>query len=90
MSLCVDSLQENALGDSGVISLASALKTNSSLTVLWWVSCDFSLGFYLKKLQASDSDCVCVCSLQGVSAGKAGAVALAGALVVNESLHTLE
>ncbi len=33
--MCVSvSLQENALGDNGVIALASALRSNSSLGVL--------------------------------------------------------
>lgn len=96
MFACVSSLQENAIGNEGVIFLAEALKTNKTLHTLWY---DRPNKVYNKRrLSASTPKQLKVnrnrncshLSLQGVSAGTSGANAMAEALLVNGSLHTLE
>lgn len=97
MCLCVCvSLQENAIGNEGVIFLAEALKTNTALHTLWYdgpeeIHNERRLSaLTLKQLWGNCNYNCSHSSLQGVSAGTSGANALAEALLVNRSLHTLE
>lgn len=94
--LCGCSLQENAIGNKGVTFLANALKGNTSLRTLWFVFFHNSTKLILTTFTINDSAYmlpVVFCrlwSLQGVSAGTSGAVALAEALTSNQTLQTLE
>uniref|UniRef100_A0A8C2J6C6 NLR family, CARD domain containing 3 n=1 Tax=Cyprinus carpio TaxID=7962 RepID=A0A8C2J6C6_CYPCA len=84
------SLQENALGDNGVIALAFALRSNSSLSVL-----------YLQGVSAGKSGAVALADalvvneslhtldLRGNSIGMEGAKAFSSALKKNRSLRSL-
>ncbi|XP_058477124.1 NLR family CARD domain-containing protein 3 isoform X2 [Solea solea] len=88
-------LQENAVGNEGVIFLAEALKTNTSLRALWL---DLVLCTCLRhKLHSHKTCAYCFhscsllsCSIQGVSAGTSGVIAMADALTTNQTLQTLD
>uniref|UniRef100_A0AAR2IHC0 NACHT domain-containing protein n=1 Tax=Pygocentrus nattereri TaxID=42514 RepID=A0AAR2IHC0_PYGNA len=73
-------LTANLLHDEGVTAIAGAVKANRALRSLQWN----------RTFETLLETFLCLCSLQGVSAGKAGAVALAEALMVNQTLHTLD
>uniref|UniRef100_A0A3B3ZN01 NACHT domain-containing protein n=1 Tax=Periophthalmus magnuspinnatus TaxID=409849 RepID=A0A3B3ZN01_9GOBI len=88
--VCSNSLQENAIGNEGIVSLAEALKSNASLQTLCLqgVSAGTSGAIALaeslttnKTLQTLD--------LRGNTVGIEGAKALANALKINRSLKSL-
>uniref|UniRef100_A0A7N8X871 NLR family, CARD domain containing 3 n=1 Tax=Mastacembelus armatus TaxID=205130 RepID=A0A7N8X871_9TELE len=87
-------LRENSIGVEGAKDMAHALKTNSSLRTLWLndrrQTCDsYNLLFSIFP-QCVQCFVCCLFSLQGVSAGTNGAIAMADALMSNQTLQTLD
>uniref|UniRef100_A0AAR2IYQ6 NACHT domain-containing protein n=1 Tax=Pygocentrus nattereri TaxID=42514 RepID=A0AAR2IYQ6_PYGNA len=76
-------LQWNFMKGGAAKALARSLHSNTSIQLLEWCRWNRTFETLLETF-------LCLCSLQGVSAGKAGAVALAEALMVNQTLHTLD
>uniref|UniRef100_A0A3Q0SWJ0 NLR family CARD domain containing 3 n=1 Tax=Amphilophus citrinellus TaxID=61819 RepID=A0A3Q0SWJ0_AMPCI len=90
ISIFCCSLQENAIGNEGVIFLAEALKTNTSLRILCLQGVSAGTSGAIKMAEALMSNqTLQTLDLRGNTVGMEGAKALANAMKFNRSLKSL-